>query len=201
MYRGSPSRFAPIILVLIVIVIAIAALVSIGRALLGGGTTPADQTQTDTGHQALINTATDHSVRMTVRGPIVADETFHTYQVTVDPNSRNLTVFTGYLDQATDNREFGNNTKAYEEFVYALDKADLMKGTALTGDKDDTRGVCATGYVYEFEVLQARSIVKHLWTSTCKGSQGSLSASVAQVKDLFIKQIPDSNKLTAKVDL
>jgi hypothetical protein len=199
MYRGNASRVVPIILVLIIIAIAIAALVSVGRSIFGGDQT--DTTQVDTGRQALLATTADHSVRMTVRGPIVADENFRSYQVAIDPSTRNMTTYSGYLEQAIDSKQYPNNNKAYEEFVYALDKANMMKGTALEGDKDDIRGVCATGNVYEFEVLSGSAVVKRLWTSTCKGSLGSFKASIAQVESLFKEQIPDQKALREKIDL
>lgn len=200
MYRGNSSRIVPVVLVLIIVAIAIAALVSVGRAIFGGGES-SDQTQTDVGHTALVNTAADRSVRMTVRGPIVADESFRSYQITVDPSLRNLTTYSGYLDQTLDTKQYSNNTKAYEEFVYALDKAKLMDGDELKDEKNDLRGICATGKVYQFEVLQSGSTVKQLWTSTCKGSAGSLKANVTQVESLFLKQVPDAKETLDKVNL
>lgn len=199
MYRNS-SRVLPIIIVLIIVAIAIAALVSVGRAIFGGGNNPS-QTQVDVGHDALINTGTDHSVRMTVRGPIVADENFRSYQITVDPTTRSMVTYSGYLDQTIDSKQYSNNQKAYEEFVYALDKANMMKGDELKDDKNDTRGICASGNVYEFEVLTNGSTVKRLWTSTCKGSAGSFKASVQQVQSLFLKQIPDNEALLKNINL
>ena len=198
MYRGNSSRIIPIILVLIVIAIVIAALVSLGRAIFGGDSSTS---QTNTGRDALLDTSAGHSVRMTVRGPIVANEEFHSYQVTVDSSTRSLVTYQGYLDQTISSKSYGNNLQAYEQFVYALDKADFMTGDELTGDKNDTRGICATGLVYEFEVINDDSTVKRLWTSTCKGSPGSLKASVTQVSDLFLKQIPDSNQLLRDLNL
>ena len=89
MYRGNSSRIVPIILVLIVIAIVIAALVSVGRAILGG----ADQAaQTNAGRDALLDTSVGHRVRMTVGGPIVANEQFHSYQISIDSSTRNLTT-------------------------------------------------------------------------------------------------------------
>ncbi len=201
MYRGERARILPVILVLIIIAIAIAALVSAGRAIFGGGGGEQPAATTDTSQQSLINTSADHSVRMTVRGKIVADETFRSYQLTVSPNSRTLTAYSGYLEQPIESSQLGNNVKAYEEFVYALDKAALAKGTALTGSQDDTRGICASGRVYEFEILEGTSVVKRLWTSTCKGSPGSLKASVKQLEGLFLQQIPDQQKLLGKITL
>jgi anionic cell wall polymer biosynthesis LytR-Cps2A-Psr (LCP) family protein len=198
MYKGNSSRILPIVIILIIVAIAIAALVSVGRLIFGGGETA--KPETDGGQTALLDTSLSHSVRMTVRGPIVADENFRSYQVTVDPTSRNLTTYSGYLDQAIDTKQLSNNTKAYEQFVYALNNANMEKGTALTGDKDDTRGVCATGNVYEFDVLNNGNSVKHLWTSTCRGSTGSFKASVTQVERLFLNQIPDNQALLNKIN-
>lgn len=200
MYRGNSTRIFPIILVLIVVAIAIAALVSVGKTIFGGGDQPSTA-QTDTSEQALLNTAAGNSVRMTVRGPIVADENFRSYRIAVDASGRNLTTYSGYLDQQLSNTQLSNNVKAYEEFVYALNRANLVKGTPLEGDKDDTRGICATGNVYEFEVLQGGMVTKHLWTSTCKGSAGSFKGSVEQVRSLFLNQIPDSKQLLKPIDL
>jgi hypothetical protein len=198
MYRGNSTRIVPVILVLIVIAIVIAALVSVGRAIFGGDT---QSGQPNAGRDALLDTSVGHSVRMTVRGPIVANEEFHSYQVSVDSSVRALTTYQGYLEQSIGSKSYGNNLKAYEQFVYALDKANFMDGDELTGDKNDTRGICATGLVYEFEVINSDSTVKRLWTSTCKGSPGSLKASVTQVKNLFLSQIPDSDTLLRKLGL
>lgn len=199
MYKSSSSRILPIIIVLLVVAIAIAALVSVGRAIFSGDS--GSKPKVDPGVESLLNTAVDRSVRMTVRGPLVADEKFRSYQITVDSSSRRLNTYSGYLEQTIDNIQLSNNTKAYEEFVYALNRANLMKGTELENEKNDTRGICATGRVYEFEVLQGASVIKRLWTSTCKGSAGSLKASLSQVQKLFLNQIPDNKIPLNKIDL
>lgn len=192
MYKGRNTRIVPIILVILVVAIVIAALVSIGRALFFGSS---DQTQTvDPAVTALHDTSGLASVEMVVRGPIVANEDFRSYRVVISPSGRTLTTYKGYVGQIDSSKTYDNNQQAYEQFVYALDKANMMKGTALIGDKDDTRGVCATGKVYEFSVLQGDAAVKHLWTSTCSGSQGSFKASVSQVGNLFLKQLPDGGQ-------
>ena len=201
MYKGNSSRVLPIILVLIVVAIVVAALVSTGAAILGGGEGAVDQSQVDTGNQPLLTTATDRSVQMTVRGPIVANEDFRSYRITVDPLNRVMTTYAGYLEQPINNKSLDNNAQAYEQFVYALDKANMINGEAFTGEKDDTRGICATGRVYEFAVLQNGETVKRLWTSTCKGSPGSFRASVSQVSNLFLDQVPDNKDLLKEIDL
>lgn len=200
MYRGNSSRLFPMIIILVVVAIAIAALVSAGRAIFGGDSAT-DSSQVDPGQKALLSTAVGNSVRMTVRGPIVAEEDFRSYRVAVDASGRNLTTFSGYVTQVIDAKQLGNNVKAYDQFVHALDKANFMKGAALTGEADDTRGICASGKVYEFEVVQGGMVTKRLWTSTCKGSSGSFKGSIDQVEKLFLGQIPDNKDLLKPIDL
>lgn len=195
------SRIIPIALILIITAIAIAALVSLARVIFFSEGTNNGSAQVDVSREALLSTSSDRSVRMIVRGSIVADESFRSYQISVSPDTRNLTTYTGYLDNQIDSINLGNNIPAYEQFVYALDKADLSKGTELSGNRNDLRGVCATGKVYEFQILQSNKSVKSLWTSTCKGSQGSLDASVSQLTNLFTAQIPDARTLISKIKL
>ena len=203
MDRSGLQRLIPIALVLIVVVIAIAALVSLGRALFSGGgedsgTTPPP---VNTGKQALTSATADRSVRMTARGPLVADENFYSYTITVAPDKRNMTTYKGYAGEQIETSQLSNTMQAYEQFVHALDRANLMEGEPLSGDANDTRGVCATGTVYAFEVLQGTNTVRSFWTSTCKGSQGSLEANLQQVAGLFRRQIPDYSKLVRSIDI
>lgn len=201
MSRYNKSRTFPIALVLIIVAVAIAALISVTRAIFFSGDNQST-TQTDVSQEALISTAADREVRMTVRGAIVANEDFHSYLIAITPSSRVLSAYTGYMDKNVDQQVgLGNNIPAYEELVYALSRANLVKGTELTGDQNDTRGICATGLLYRFEILKNNRPVKNLWTSTCKGSSGSLDASVDQLKALFIAQIPDAPSRISKIDL
>jgi hypothetical protein len=139
---------------------------------------------------ALLDTNVDHSIQMTIRGPIVADETFRSYQVKISPATRTLITNKGYQNQPTNNVSLINSVSSYEQFVYALDKADLIKGVELTGERNDTRGICATGFIYDFQVLSADKPVERLWTSSCSGSRGSLNANLDQLTNLFKAQIP-----------
>jgi hypothetical protein len=190
MQRNSNFKVLPIIITIIVIALAIAAIVSIGRAVFGGESS-SETAQIDQGREALLNTASGHSVHMTVRGPIVADEQFNTYQVEVSNSERSITAYEGYLESRTDGTSLSNNTRAYEQFVYALDKANMMKGEE---GENDLRGICANGYVYEYAVVSGGNTVKMLWTSTCGGSKGTLDASREQLTNLFLDQIPDSSE-------
>ncbi|RYF27850.1 MAG: hypothetical protein EOO17_05635 [Chloroflexi bacterium] len=98
-------------------------------------------------------------------------------------------------------KDFANNMQAYEEFVFALDRMELMKGSPLEGEANDTRGVCPTGRVYEYEVMQASNVVKKLWTTTCRGVKGSLDANNQQILRLFQAQIPEYTDYTRAIKL
>ncbi len=189
--RGN--RFLPLIISLIIIAVAIAAIVSIGRALFNVGPSN-DVAKTDAATAALLNTSSTRSVQMVVRGPIVANEEFQSYSITVSPSDRVMNVYRGYLDDLTRDRTLENNHDAYVQFVYALDKANMTKIRGDAADTD-TRGICATGYVYEFSVQNEGKSVQTLWTSTCSGSQGTLRANKDQLSNLFLNQIPGSEEL------
>jgi len=200
MARYRKSRIIPILLIVFISVIAIAALVSLARAVFFSGQPRAAEV-VDVSRDALLSTTADRRVTMTVRGPIVADEAFQSYRITITPSARSLTTYAGYLDRVVDQIALGNNAAAYEEFVFALDRAELARGEAFTNDRNDIRGICATGRVVEFAIINKQDTVKQLWTSTCRGSAGSLEASVDQLTNLFVSQIPNGRTTINKINL
>lgn len=201
MERSGLARVVPIVIVLIVIGIAVWGLFSLGRAMFSSDGASDPVVPANNGKAALVDTAADRSVRMVARGPIVAEENFHSYSMTIAPDSRNMTTYVGYIGQTVNSEQLGNNVQAYTQFVNALSRANLMEGTPLTGEANDINGICATGYVYEFEVMQGENSVQKLWTSTCRGSLGSLKANLQQILNLFRTQIPSYSKLVDEIDL
>lgn len=201
MERSGLQRIIPIILVIVVIGFAIWALVSVGRVIFGGEGSSDTAAPVNNGKAALTQVTADRSVRMSVRGPIVANENFNSYTITVSPDARNMTTYVGYTGEQLESAPLSNNMQAYTQFVSALSRANMMEGTPLTGEANNTDGICATGNVYVFEVLQATNVVQSLWTSSCKGSPGSLKASLPQLQNLFRTQIPTFSQLARKVNL
>ena len=202
-HKNSFSRFVPILLVIVITIVAVAAVLAIGRALFGGDSTQ-DQSEVETvdiGNESLLSSESGRSIRLTVRGPIVADESHRSYQVTISPSSRVMATYEGYLESEMDIKKYDNNTSAYEELIYALQKRKMMDGIELTDEQNDLRGICATGKIYMFETLMDDETVKTLWTSDCSGSKGSALANVDEIIDMFIKQIPDGDKMASSVGL
>ncbi len=113
MERSGLSRVIPIIIVIIVIALAIWAMVSLGRAMFGGDSSTTSTTEpVNNGKAALTQTTADRSVRMTVRGPIVASENFNSYTITVTPSSRTMTTYVGYVGQQINTEQLSNDTQA-----------------------------------------------------------------------------------------
>ena len=181
------TRFLQISFVILVVALVIGAIAYVGRLMFF----PTENlTPPDAGQTTLISTSADRAVRMTIRGPIVADEDFRSYQIQISPNMRVLTLSKGYLNQQFDNITLGNTIPSYEQFVYALNRAGMMSSSQLTGDDNDVRGICASGRLYEFEVLNAGKTVKMLWTTTCSNASGSETADASTLRQLFTDQIP-----------
>ena len=192
MYRSNDNRIFPMILIAVVVIALVAGLVTVGRYLFSGtGNSEEVQSRQEVAREQLTTANTDSSVRMTIRGPLVADENFRSYRISISPDSRNYAEYSGYLDEELDTKSYPNNRQAYVQFVHALDKAAFTKeGKYSEEEAGDLRGICATGLVYEFEIMNGDDATQSYWTSTCKGSQGTFGASVDQVKSLFRSQIP-----------
>ena len=201
MYRGSSPRIFPIIVIIIVIALIIAALVSVARMVFfsgGGDKAKEEGDQRIDIREEVLTTTENRGVRYTVRGPIVADENFRSYQITITPLNRSMTVYQGYLERPLETFSYANNTRAYEQFVYALDKANIAE--TRDAKQEDLRGVCANnGRAYQFEVMDNGYTKEAVWTSTCGGSKGTMVASVKQVHQLFANQIPDFKPVFDKV--
>lgn len=201
MAKYGNSRVLPTILVVVVIIIAIVALISGARAIFFSGSS-SNRLVTDTTVESLLSTDVSSSVSMSVRGPIVADEEFNSYRIVVSPTSRQITTYTGYLRTIIEQQTLGNNTAAYEEFVNALNLAKMTAGNQPESEEEnDVRGICATGNLSEFSIIDNDMTVETLWTSTCDGSPGTLRANVNQLSALFVTQIPEARTLIRSVSL
>lgn len=198
-------RIAPILLIIAIAILSIITVVTIVNAFMNGGNSSPEQSQqvsnesskeeNSSSSKELLNTDQNRSVKMAVRGPIVAQENFRSYTVEVSPKFRKLTTYKGYLGEVIKEVKLDNNAESYTQFVNALNKANMMKGTAFSGEADDLAGVCATGHLYDFSMLKDDNIEKHLWTSTCSGSKGSLIANTKQLQNLFIAQVPGNEQI------
>lgn len=199
MYKGG-SRLLPIILAIIVIAVAVFAVVAVGRALLNRNQEEVDPIDSSAS-RSLLTTDADRAVRMTVRGPITADEEFHSYQIEISPIGRRMATYSGYQERVIEDERYSSSTTAYVEFVHALSRAEFTREASLSDEQDDTRGACADGRLYTFEIMQAQSVDKSLWTTSCRDLPGSFAGDAPEARRLFLGQIPDSNALLRDIRL
>ena len=195
-------RIAPILLIIAIAILSIITVVTVVNAFMNGGNNNQSQQagddsskEEDKSVKDLLSVEQNRSVKMAVRGPIVAQENFRSYTVEVSSTYRKLITYKGYLDEVIKEVNLGNNSESYTQFVNALNKANMMKGVAFSGAADDLAGVCATGHLYDFSILKDDNVQKHLWTTTCTGSKGSLLANNKQLQNLFISQVPGNEQI------
>ncbi|HTK39356.1 MAG TPA: hypothetical protein VL362_00655 [Patescibacteria group bacterium] len=180
------------IIFVVVVIALVLGLVTVGRYIFGGNSSRADTESINNARDEFLTVNADRSVVMTIRGPIVGDDQFRSESIAVSPSERTYTIYKGYRDEIKSQSSLDNNTPAYEEFVYALDKAAITKPGKYTSDQaSDLRGVCASGDVYEYALYDGDNRLQWYWTSTCKGSPGTLGASSAQLTELFSAQMPN----------
>lgn len=188
------TKVLPIVFTILIIAGAIAALVSVARiAFFPNGSL--DMPELVSSQQSLINTNAERSVKMTVRGPIVAVEDFRSYTIEITPNYRRLYIYRGYGDQLVGSKLLDNNLSSYGEFVYSLYRADFMKGAEMVEQDVELRGICATGSLFEFEILKNNETENKLWATSCSNSKGNLNTKTQPITKLFIAQIPEAQKM------
>lgn len=199
MSRYQKRSTISLVVLILVIAIIIAGVFTAMRAVLfpaDGGTS-----QANVSRQELLNTASNHSVSMYVRGPIVGNDQHGAYQMNISPTVNSLITYVGYEGKVVDSINVANNQQAYSQFVYALDRANFADGNELTGDENNTEGICATGLVYYFSINVDGKPVKTLWATSC-GGRSSLRAEFRKIKPLFDRQFESSQlDVLSKINL
>ncbi|MDB5184831.1 MAG: exported protein of unknown function [Candidatus Saccharibacteria bacterium] len=132
---------------------------------------------------------TDATVRMTVSGPIIANQEHKETQVTVGRDSTTYESITGYNDQVTDQQTYGNTQQSYASFLRALDKAGYTKGNSDQTLADE-RGYCALGNRYIFDLIQDGKTIQRFWASDCSGTPKTYLGNLGLTRSLFQRQIP-----------
>lgn len=199
MYKGSRPKLFPIVVIIIVIAIVVFGVVSLIRMFVGGGSSQQAATPEASTSSKLLDTSSSQSVVMYVRGPIVADEKFRSFAVTISPTGRSITAWQGYArSNVVATESYSNDTAAYKEFVNALNYA----GYAKTRDvkNNDTEGLCANGKVYNFQIMNGGNVSDNRWTTNCD-VKGTFAGNGPAVRNLFLEQIPAAQQVTSKIDL
>jgi hypothetical protein len=195
MYRGYLRYFIGFFVTIGLIIVLIV-------LLFGGG---GDKKTSDTPEapKTLSSIAdTDAQVRMTIAGAVRSNQEYTEVQVTVDRNSANLDIISGFEGNVVDSQNFASNQPAYETFLRALTHAGYMLGEKGAKGKlyADDRGYCPTGQRYIFEIIENGKTVQRYWSSSCgKSAPKTYLGTTSLTITLFQRQIPEYNTLTDDV--
>lgn len=137
-------------------------------------------------------------VRLVVDGPVVSDQNHQGYSITVGRDANTIEVTKGYEKEVTKAQTYANNSEAYANFLRALQLQNFTKGVD-DKNREEMRGFCPNGDRFVFEIEAVGRSVQRFWTSTCGG--GTFRGNSAAIRNLFARQIPDFNKMTADVKL
>ncbi len=137
-------------------------------------------------------------MRLTVDGPIVADQDHRAVRVTVSRDQNMIEIISGYNGSVIQQQTFSNNQAAYTSFLKALQLMGYTKGNT-TAALADERGYCATGDRFIYEIQTNGNSIQRFWYTSC--GQGTFKGSNAAVRQLFRAQIPGYAKIAAGLGL
>jgi|SRR5579864_4120891 len=159
----------------------------------GGSKTPP---KTTTSLATYASTAT--VTKLTIDGPVEADQTHRQVQITVGQDESTIDIVQGYQDTVLNHASYVNNQDSYNVFLHALDLAGFSKKRSTSNT--DERGVCPLGDRYIYEIINGATDIQRTWSTSC-GGEGTFGGTPSVIITLFRRQIPDYDKLTTNVDI
>jgi hypothetical protein len=184
-------------------------LITIGLIILlivllftGGGkkNNPINGSQQPQTVQQLANFASTNAVvRLTIEGPIVADQNYQSVQITVGNDNTSYQQFQGYQGTVASQQNIVNNQASYSNFLYAIGRAGFLLGDnskALANDK----GYCSTGNRYIFELIEGGTTIQRYWATSCSGTPKTYKGDLSLTLTLFQAQVPNYNTLISGLD-
>jgi hypothetical protein len=139
------------------------------------------------------------AVRLTIDGPVNANQNHQGIQITVDNSDVTFEQLQGYQDSVVNLQNFANNQPAFAVFLHALNFAGFTKGNTAKSLSDE-RGYCALGNRYIFELLENGNDLERYWTSSC-GSPKTYLGSLNLTLSLFEAQVPGYSQLAQNINL
>ena len=178
-------------------IITIVLIISLVLLLFGGGGGKAKVPATAKTLESYAST--DAQVRLTIDGPINADQTHQQVRITVDQTDVTYQQIQGYDSTVVNNQTFANNQNSYYAFLRALVTAGFTKGNNNSDLRDET-GYCPLADRFVFELSDGGSDIERYWTTTC-GSPKTYLGNTKLTVELFQAQVPNNNGLAAGLDL
>lgn len=142
---------------------------------------------------------TDAQVRLTIDGPINADQIHQQVQIIVSNISSTFKQIQGYQGNVVNQKSYASNVNAYTNFLAALGHAGFTSGTNNPALKNEM-GYCPLGSRYIFELQQDGQDIERFWSTSC-GSPKTYAGNTGLTLTLFQAQIPDYNALTTNLSI
>ena len=114
--------------------------------------------------------STDATVRMTIDGPVNANQVHHEAQITIGKDDVVYQQIQSYDDTVVKTQSTANSQTAYDVFLHAINYAGFTKGNSDNKLADD-RGYCPLGKRYIFELMQGGKDIERYWTTNCGGTR------------------------------
>lgn len=192
MRRGRPG----VILIIILAIALIGGIFWLAKALIFDNNSGAKNSveQLNDGEKLLKERGENLGLRLSVRGPIVAPENHYSLALTVKQDSRNLTIWRGYNGEIFKKIERKNSAKSFADFLAAAERAGIATEKNSGQNEQNLAGICASGQLIRFEILEKNAAKFSLWTTSCNGISGNFGGAHNNLIELFLKQIPDAKK-------
>lgn len=141
--------------------------------------------------------STDAQVRLTIDGPINANQSHQQVQITASAFEVTFEQLQGYDGTVVNHQSYPNTQNAYYAFLSALMQANFTKGDSTPAIANDT-GLCPLGDRYNFSIMQNGQTIQNYWATTCGGLttyKGNLNLTL----QLFQAQVPNYDDLTQNI--
>jgi hypothetical protein len=143
---------------------------------------------------------TNSQVRLTIDGPINADQIHQQIQITVNKDTVTYDQIQGYNNTVENQQQFDNNENAYDTFLHALQLAGFTEGDTGSALKDE-RGHCALGKRYIYELIQNGNDLERFWSTSCGNIVKTYNGLESLTISLFEAQVPDYKALSKSTNL
>jgi len=165
--------------------------------LFGGGGNNVPKTPA---HQPLVSYAnTDAETRLTIDGPINAQQSHDQVQITVGRGQITYDQIKGYDGHVVNQQTYSNTENAYNNFLHALVVAGFTHGNTSTTLKDEL-GYCPLGNRYIFELFEGSNYIERYWSTNC-GNPKTYLGSTPLTLTLFQNQVPNYADLVQNLSL
>jgi hypothetical protein len=173
--------------------------------LFTGGGDKGDQKQEVTKRPRTIQqlagfASSDAIVRLTIDGPINADQDHQAVRITVGQDDTTYQQIQGFEGTVVNQQTFASNQSAYSNFLYAIGHAGFLRGDnskLLANEK----GYCPLGDRYVFELIEGGDTIQRYWTTSCGGGPSTYKGNRNLTLTLFQAQVPNYNDLVQDLTL